>query len=325
MHGIVVKPGLVGLAAGLLAGLVLLIIWLIGQRIGDRLSARWSLPAGGWWMGLALVLPGWVWLLALHRAGRPDLALGQLVGGQFYRLLVAMPLLMLAAPVAVERTGSRWLIMAAAIFPVLLLLVGFDGTVNIVDGQFLLTLTVLVFWVVTESDHEGLAPPTTDRLGRRRWPWGSAVGLLAIGLLGAGMVLLGLYSAGCIVRAVPAGWIDRPVSVSVLGIVSAWPAVPAALIMLRRWDAESAMRGLLLANVLSLGLALTGAAFVGQAVARSMPFSLPLWRVDVVLLVLLGMLPLPLMIRQSRFGRIEAVCLLACFLLYVAGTWRLTM
>lgn len=309
-------PLVILVAVGSLAtGLLCLAVWTAGQRLSDRTLHRRDLPAGGWWMGLSLILPAWTWVTVFAAQDRADLAVGQLLGGQMFRLLVAMPLVMMVVPVTLERSGSRWLLMATAIFGPLSLVCGIDGWIGGLDAHILLTITAIIFWVVVEDDSSGLRMAARTR----RFEGASAVAryLVPAALMLALLPVAVLTALGISGMWVPA-WFDRPIAVSAIAIAAAWPAVPAALLMRRWWGAESAVRGLLLANVLAPGL-----AFIPIVMTGEVRFSLPLWRVDTWMMVLAALLPMPLLMRDGRFGRVEAAVLLGVYALYLSASWAL--
>lgn len=298
-------------------------------------------------------------LLCLHpgialpgaEGGRPQIAVGLVFATSVGCLSLVLGIVTYLAP-AVTLPPSRraWpFVLPAAL---LALIAGFSGSLTVIHAGMLalLGLVVMNLWLGPNEPEPGLAPvlsiapPPGGRQGYRRLRLALAVALALVGgwAMARGAAQLELVSRMFSGPLVAAGVLSPLLTLPVLG---------ATARLAERGEAGSAVATLVAVALVNLCLvlplvivvnyAVTGAAQPSPAattapvVAASpgsfgqpAPYPLIAWRVDTVILVVLGFGLIPWSLGRWAISRLESAALIFGYAIYLAliaflsGKWR---
>lgn len=257
--------------------------------------------------------------------GRSAIGLGNVVGVNIFNICVVLGLAAAVRPIRVHGAAVRleWPFMFVSSFLVLLLVR--DGTLDRLEGAFLVVALVLfVTYAVriaghdlTTTEENDLETAVADRtlLGRAR----QLAPLLA--LCGAGIALLvgggQAMVRGAVALAQQAGLDERLIGLTIVAMGTGTPEVAASIAAVRRGHGELALANVIGSNVVNV-LGILGAT----ALVR--PLAVPASVADGDLWWMLGasLLLLPIMRREARITRGEAALLLALYLVYLGTLVR---
>lgn len=252
--------------------------------------------------------------------GRPDVAVGNVVGSNIFNVAVIAGLAALILPLPVQGATVRleWPFMFAASFIGLLL--ARDGAIDRLEaGFFLIALILFVAYVVqlarqevtaSEAEHFASAVAALEvRPGRAAVAvdlgWIVAgLGLLTIG----GRLLVG----GAVDLARLAGATERVIGLTLVAVGTSLPELATSVVASVRRQPEIAIGNLIGSNIFNV-LGILGVV----AVLRPVPVSPSLVAVDMWWMVGIALLLLPILRSGFRISRWEGVLLLGAYGVYL--------
>ena len=240
----------------------------------------------------------------------PDIAVGSVVGGSIFSLLVTLGLCALLTPLRVSRPLVRLdlpMMLAAA---ALLFALSANGTLGAWDGLIML-LALIGYLLLLRRQALAQSRSYPDQaVPQRTWLRCSAMFVAGIGLLAWGGHLL-LEST--VELASDVGLSERVIGLTLVAVSAALPELVTSLVAVLRGQRDLAVAnvvGSVLFNVLGV-LGVT-------ALLAPVPLSISPNALDFDLPVLLGVaaLSLPLFYSGLRITRLEGLMLLALYALY---------
>lgn len=252
--------------------------------------------------------------------GRPDIAVGNVVGSNIFNVGAVLGAAALVAPLVVHGSAVRleWPVMFVVSWLGLLLMR--DGVVDRLEGGFLLTALVVFtaytirvgrVAVVGEEEAEFSAEIETRTLRGRAREYGVAVALVLGGmalLVVGGQVLVN----GAVVLARLAGWSERVIGLTIVAAGTSAPELAASVVAAVRGRTDVALANVIGSNIFNvLGILGTGALILPLRVAPGIVASDAWWMIGAA-----GML-LPLMLSGRRISRLEGAVLLAGYAVYL--------
>jgi Ca2+/Na+ antiporter len=323
--------------SGVRAGAEMLVIaGVIIQYAATRLAlAAWTRYDGYWPRRRAVVqwLPICASTLVATAMGQVGVAIGLVFGSAVACLSLVMGLSSCFGGLRELPPNSRlWsLVLPAAL---LVLLMGFHGSFTFAHGLMLLLMgaTFLAVWLERPgivvgpplaSPTEAPAPPTA--------PVGATVAAIMLAGLGAWLAIRGTVSTGEHSRMLPADLL----AATVLSPLLLLPALGSATTVAQRGQMGQVITALCGTVLLNLCLLLPIVIFadgihgllthphvsevtalVGAA-AKTTPFPVVTWRVDTVVLVVLGFAMMPVAAGRWLPDRFESVLLIAAYIAYL--------
>jgi Ca2+/Na+ antiporter len=340
-------------AATLLLSLGAIGLYVASRAAADALVRPSARPAAGWralghWMPIAVVA------LTAAAFGRADLSLGVVFGTSVAALALATGMITyVARPGELPPSRRAWpFVLAAAI---LVLIAGFSGHLTPLHAAMLLGLggAILAVWrgaaddeatvphVLTElvdadavDGAEGAAGPRSADAGLR-----AVQGVLAVALAAAGgwAMVKGAVTADAHSQLLRAGIL----AAGVLSPLLILPTLATGTDLAQRnrsAEACGTLVGVALLNLCALVPAAVlvwylrpGSTALGTGGApvpawlrlfregQPMPFPLTLWRIDVVVLVVLGFALIPVSLGRWAIGRLESSGLVLAYAAYLAA------
>jgi cation:H+ antiporter len=265
-------------------------------------------------------LPELVVSLLASVEGRPDIAVGNVVGSNIFNVGVVLGVAALVAPLVVQGSAVRleWPVMFVVSWLGLLLMR--DGVVDRLEGGFFLTALVVFtaytirvgrVAVVGEEEAEFSAEIETRTLRGRAREFGVAAGLVLGGmalLVVGGQVLVN----GAVVLARLAGWSERVIGLTIVAGGTSAPELAASAVAAARGRTDVALANVIGSNIFNiLGILGAGALILPLQVAPGIVASDAWWMIGAA-----GML-LPVMLTGRRISRLEGAVLLAGYVVYL--------
>ena len=255
--------------------------------------------------------------------GQSDIAIGNVVGSNIFNVLFILGISALIAPLIVHTQLIRQEVPIMLGTVVLLLALGLDGTISVLDGALLFGLMILyVIFLILQSRRasadqtaefdEELKPPKPNAWDAK-WP-------VQIALIGAGLFLLVMGSdwlvSASVAFAKRLGISDLVIGLTIVAAGTSMPEVAASLVAAFKGERDIAVGNVVGSNIFNvlgcLGLGGLVSGSVGMALAPSV-LTFDLW---VVLAVSLACLPVFLSGRE--IARWEGGVFLIYYVAYVA-------
>jgi Ca2+/Na+ antiporter len=322
-------------SGGRIGAELLVIVGVIIQYAATRLAlAAWTRYDGFWPRRRALVqwLPICASTLAATLMGQAGVAIGLVFGSSVACLSLVMGLSSCFGGVRELPPNSRlWcLVMPAAL---LVLMMGFHGSFMLIHGAMLLIMggAFLAVWVENPAPTGPPMAIPSETPAAPVQPIPATVGAILLAALGAWVAVRGAISTGEHSRMLPADLL----AATVLSPLLLLPALGSATTVAQRGQmghVVTALCGTVLLNLcLLLPLVifsdwihgiwthpqLADAAAVVGAAARTTPFPVVTWRVDTVVLVVLGFALIPVATGRWLPDRFESVLLIAAYIAYL--------
>jgi cation:H+ antiporter len=247
------------------------------------------------------------------QGGKPDIALGNVVGSNIANIALILGITALIAPPQVEgrliRRELPVLMLSALAVPAALL----SGSIERHEGVLLTTAAVL-FTLLTfrwaRVGAVGAAQPSHDAV-----PWSRRSGLLLLSLVGLAVLLVGgnVFVTGAVGLATAFGMSEKTVGLTVVAVGTSLPELAASLVAALRGHSELAVGNVVGSNIfnvlLILGVTSTIAPITGSLAAG---------RFDLSVMVCLTAFAVFVMRRQRVVTRWEGGLLTAIYVAFLA-------
>ncbi len=252
--------------------------------------------------------------------GRPDVAVGNVVGSNIFNVAVIAGLAAMLLPLDVHGNAVRleWPFMFVASFVALLLVR--DGALDRLEGGFLLTALVLfTFYVVrvaltqVRADEAQALAAEVEQLSRRRRLTGAA---FDVGMVALGLALLALGARGLIAGAVSiaqqAGVSERVIGLTIVAAGTSLPELATSTVAAARRQADIALANIIGSNIFNV-LGILGIT----ALVRPVPVAPAIVASDMWWMLAFSLVLLPMMARAMRISRAEGALLLGGYAVYL--------
>lgn len=255
--------------------------------------------------------------------GSTDLAVGSVVGSSIFNVLFILGLSALIIPLVVDLQLIRQEVPIMIAACVLLLVLGLDGQISVLDGALLLTLmcAYTVFLVVQSRRQSQAAPVNPDAQIHpvRAGAWDSTLPA-QLGLMVLGLVLLVFGSEWLVTAAVAfakaMGVSDLIIGLTIVAAGTSMPEVATSIAAALKGERDIAVGNVVGSNTFNiLGcLGITGlvAGEGGLSIAPSV------LAFDIWVLIAVAVACLPVFISGKEIARWEGAVFLGYYLAYVS-------
>jgi Ca2+/Na+ antiporter len=254
---------------------------------------------------------------------RPEIALGVIFSTSVASLSLAMGSIAMMAPLDAP-AGPRkvWaFLMPAALIT---LLAGFKGRLLWYHALILLIEGVVIWLVWNDRSNNDNPQPASPMFHTPRRKL-QALASIALCVLGAGAAVLGTMDVSAHVTLATGGVL----SAAMLSPLLTLPMIGSGQVLVERgraWEASASHVGVALLNlclalplVIVLWYTIVFTGLTGPAlIPRVLSYPLGVWRVDSVVLVVIGMMLIPASLGKWVIGRSEGVALVLGYVIYVS-------
>jgi cation:H+ antiporter len=244
----------------------------------------------------------------------PDIAVGSVVGGSIFNLLVTLGLCALIIPLRVTRQLVRVDLPLMIAASALVFGLAWNGTLGALDGAILLLGLLTFLMIVLRQSGQGFAYRKSASETGARKP-GPALLRLAALVVGIACLIVGshLLVAASVVLALDLGLSERVIGLTVIAVSTSLPCLATSLIAALRGQRDIAVGNVIGSSLFNLLGVLGVTALIAPVSLSVSPNAL-----DFDLPVLLGVtaLCLPLFYSGYRITRAEGLMLLLLYLLY---------
>jgi cation:H+ antiporter len=267
-------------------------------------------------VGFGTSAPELVTSLQAALAGRPGIAVGNVVGSNIANLLLILGLSAVVAPIAVARAALKrdgtMLVLTTSAVGALLVFDLLTRWIGLVMVAALLAYIVYVYLAERRRPDASAALHEHEAQAVRPLGWGLAAAFALGGLAG---VVGGAYFLveGAVALAQQAGVSETVIGLTVVAVGTSLPELATSAIAARRGQGDVAFGNLVGSNVFNL----LGILGVTAAVAP-IPVPPEIVRLDVWVMGAVALLALGLAATGQRVNRVEGALLLAA---YAAYTW----
>lgn len=246
--------------------------------------------------------------------GKPQIALGNIIGSNIANVLLILGLTATLYPIVVHRQIVRREVPIMIAVSVLFLLLCYDGFLGLADGIVLLTaMAVFLFWQIRSEikcgntvDPVGEQPPK-EAVSRGCPNWISVAAVLA-GIIclwfGAGWLVLGASDL-----ASSFGVSKLVVGLTAVAVGSSAPEIVTALLAAKRGFPEMAVGSVIGSNIFNL--LLVGGATIMFSPEIEIPKEA--FQFDIPVMLVSSIACLPIFATGHRIDRWEGVVFLGCF------------
>jgi len=235
-------------------------------------------------------------------AGNADIAMGNVVGSNIINVLLILGVSALIVPLIVHSQLVQRDVPVMIAASVLLLLLGLDGRIGRIDGAFLSTaLLVYIFWCIRESRRESAA--VQEEWGHLQ-PGGKSSVVTEIGLILAGLVLLGIGSHGLVSGAVTvatyAGVSQLVIGLTIVAAGTSLPEVVTSIMAAWRGERDIAVGNVVGSNLFNI-LCVVG--FSSVVAPNGITVADDALRFDIPVMIAVAIVCLPIFFNQHLITR----------------------
>ncbi len=247
--------------------------------------------------------------------GRPDVALGNVVGSNIFNILLILGVSAVFAPLVVKSQLVQFDVPVMVGVSALPLLIGWDRLISRVEGVFLLALlaaylATLVWWskrgrdsvVAVTSNPEAARPPGSVLL-----QIACALGGLACLVLGADALVEGATS---IARTV--GVSELVIGLTLVAAGTSLPELATSVLASMRGERDLAVGNVVGSNLFNV-LAVLGA---GAVAGGGIPIASGLLHFDFPVMLAVAIAALPVFVTGASISRREGTVFIAYYVLY---------
>lgn len=240
----------------------------------------------------------------------PDIAIGSVLGGSIFSLLVTLGCCALITPLRVSRQLVRLDLPMMVGASVLVFALAFKGPLGPLEGGLLLVaLLGYLLLLRRQALQHGRTYPTTP-LAARTWPRCIAMFVVGTGLLvGGGHLLL----AATVELAMDLGLSERVIGLTLVAVSASLPQLATSLIAVLRGQRDIAVANVVGSNLFNLLGVLGFTALLAPSPLSISPNALAF---DLPVMLGVAVLSLPLFYSGLRVTRAEGLMLLALYALY---------
>jgi cation:H+ antiporter len=236
-------------------------------------------------------------------SGKPEIAIGNVVGSNVFNVLFILGACALIAPLAITRQIVRREVPIMIAASIALLGMALDGQISNVEGVTLLVAGAAYTWW-TLRDARASATPAPTSSPSSHGPLPSVGRSAAYVLVGLAALVLGarLFVAGATTVAVALGLSDTVIALTLVAAGTSLPEVATSIIATLRGQRDIAVGNVVGSNIYNI-LAIGG--FSGLIAPAGLPVSPALLALDIPVMTAVAVACLPLFFTGSRLDRWE--------------------
>lgn len=244
--------------------------------------------------------------IAAALKGNADITIGNILGSNILNILIILGISSIISSLKVAKSTVYYEIPFMIMITLLLLLLGMDHGISLMDGAllFLLFLCYLgyLFYQAKQIEQEAANDADREQLGK----------LLFISVLGLLLIVLGsniaVEAASRIAREI--GMSERFIALTMVALGTSLPELFTSIAAARKGNAAIAIGNIVGSNIFNI-LFVIGLS----AIIISVPFSAQFY-LDAVVAIMAGALLLVCSIKKRRLNRTCGVLMLICYLWY---------
>lgn len=246
--------------------------------------------------------------IAAALKGNADITIGNIVGSNILNIFIILGLTAVIIPLAVERSTIRVELPFLIAISALLLLLGLDGTVSLLDGLVLLVAFAVylgyLFWMTKKN------PASNEDDGKELPVWKALLGV-AVGLV---LIVLGsdVTVDAATAIATYCGLSDRVIGLTIVALGTSLPELFTSVTAARKGNADIAIGNIVGSNLFNI-LFVVGLS----ALIVPIPFAAA-FRTDLMVAIGAGILLFLCSVKNHRLSRPAGGLLLCCYVLYFA-------
>jgi cation:H+ antiporter len=253
-------------------------------------------------------------------AGNSDIALGNVVGSNIFNVLLILGISALVVPLVVSSRLIRWDVPLMIGVSLLVLALGWDGSINRLNGLLLFGgLVWYIYWCVSAS--RGESPEVKSEFAQETPapPHGRTQILAQVGLIVAGLLALGLGSrwlvAGAVTLAEGMGVSQLIIGLTIVAAGTSLPELVTSVVAACRGERDIAVGNVVGSNIFNILGVLGLAGVVSPLGVTVSPVAL---RFDIPVMIAVAAACLPIFFTGHRIARWEGGLFLAYYLAYTA-------
>ena len=237
--------------------------------------------------------------------GSAEITIGNIVGSNILNILIILGLASAIVPIAVAKSTLRIDIPFMLAITGVLLVLGWDGTISLVDGLIMLALFVgyLVYLFIGAKNN-----PTEEPV--KSLPLWKALALTAVGL---GLIILGsdiaVDAATALARIF--GMSERFIGLTIVALGTSLPELFTSVSAARKGNADIAIGNIVGSNIFNI-LFIVGLS----ALIVPVPFANP-FRIDTVIAILAGIVLLVFALPKRKLLRWHGPVMLVLYGIYL--------
>ena len=238
--------------------------------------------------------------------GNADITIGNIVGSNILNILIILGLASSLVPIAVAKSTLRVDIPFMLAITGILLVLGWDGTIGLVDGLIMLALFIsylaYLFFGAKNDPEEGSA---------KNLPLWKALILTAVGLA---LIILGADIAVDAATALARifGMSERFIGLTIVALGTSLPELFTSVSAARKGNADIAIGNIVGSNIFNI-LFIVGLS----ALIVPVPFAAP-FRIDTVMAIFAGIVLLIFAYPRRKLLRWQGPAMLAMYGIYLA-------
>ena len=252
--------------------------------------------------------------------GRPDIAVGNIVGSNTLNVLLVLGLAALIAPLQVSRQLVRLDVPLMIVVSLVFYLFAADGTIGRMEGLLLFCgLVVYTVFAIRKSRREISQPSGSDAPAmseaRSRHALIPSLGDVLLVMAGFGLLVLGAYwiVAGAVAVAHVLGVSELVIGLTIVAVGTSLPEIAATVVAGLRGERDMAVGNVVGSNLFNI-LAVIGLSSLVSPVGLHVPRAA--LRVDIPIMVAAAIACLPIFLTGHRIDRWEGGLFLGYYFAY---------
>lgn len=234
--------------------------------------------------------------------GNADITIGNIVGSNILNIFIILGIAAMIVPIAVEKSTIRFEIPYMIICSILLLILGIDGTVVLVDGIILWIFFILymVYLFITAKKNKYVENETSYVRGWKQLVY-IIFGIVAI-MLGSKMAVYGAVEIAEI-----CGISERFIGLTIVALGTSLPELFTSVTAARMGNADIAIGNIVGSNIFNI-LFIIGTT----AAVTTVPFDKK-FIIDTMIAIVSAIILLLCSARKRQLRRTDGVILLLCY------------
>ncbi len=243
--------------------------------------------------------------------GNAEITVGNIVGSNILNILIILGLSALITPLAVAKSTIFVDTPFMIAITVLLLILGYNGTVGALAGVLMLVIFVayLIYLYVSAKKNREAEDATIQEMSITKALVMTVVGLV---LVVAGSKLT-VDAASYLATAM--GLSQRFIGLTIVALGTSLPELFTSVLAAKKGNADIAIGNIVGSNIFNI-LFVIGVS----AVIVPVPFATA-FRFDTLVAVAAGVLLLLCSLKKRKLGRVSGVLMLLCYAVYFAVIW----
>ncbi|HUG66405.1 MAG TPA: calcium/sodium antiporter [Pirellulaceae bacterium] len=253
-------------------------------------------------------------------AGSADLAIGNVVGSNVFNVLFILGLSALIVPLVVSSQLVRWDVPVMIVASLLVLVFGWDGSINRLEGAVLFGgVVAYTWWCIRQSRKESRSVQAEFA---REWPTASdqpRVRVSDLVLIVVGLILLGggsrLLIDGSVLVAKSLGVSELVIGLTIVAAGTSLPEVVTSLVAAVRGERDIAVGNVVGSNIFNILCVLGLSSIIAPA---GVEVSSAVLRFDIPVMIAVAAACLPIFFTGHLISRWEGAVFFFYYLAYMA-------